>query len=204
METSYRNSAQETRAGCGTPTTEPDFEHRYGFKKLWHSVEVQIPPIEDLANDLGAELKPSGEDRRGKGICHGGRNETALLVEPDRERWQCFACGGWGDRLDLWQTAKGFPNKTDALLDLAAAYGVEPKPRPASFFAKQRRQERIRASIDREKVEHVRDLLFALVWKPWLRRLPEWSRGPAFESAWRESLPMARAVYESRRGRADG
>ncbi|MDP8899631.1 MAG: CHC2 zinc finger domain-containing protein [Actinomycetota bacterium] len=192
-----------------TAATEPrpptdSFEHRYGFKMLLQDVTAQIPPLEGVANDLGAELRPSGEDLRGKGVCHAGDNQSALLVEPDRQRWWCFRCDAGGDLLDLWMAAKGFSSKTDALLDLAGAYGVEPTPRPASFFAKQRRQASARDAIDREKVEHVRDLLFALVWKPWLSRLPEETRGLAFESAWKASLTIARGLYETRRGRVDG
>jgi DNA primase len=115
------------------------------------------------ANDLGADLEPSGEDYRGKDVCYGGDNPTALLVQPEKCRYWCFRCNEGGDLLDLRQDAKGFEDRTEALLDLAGTYGVEPTPLPGTFFAKLRRQAPIRDAIDEEKIRHMCNLLFALV-----------------------------------------
>ncbi len=89
-----------------------------------------IPTIKDaldiatVANDYGAELRPSGEDLRGKGVCHGGSNETALLVEPDRGRWWCFRCNEGGDVLDLCRAVEG-GELWEAVVSLAERYNVE-------------------------------------------------------------------------------
>lgn len=173
--------------------------HPYGFRKLLEDVKGQIP-LETVANDLGAGLKPNGQGLRGLGVDHGGDNPDALMVKPEQGRWWCFRCDEGGDVLDLWMAAKGIADRTDALMDLAGSYGVVPTPRPESFGRKQERQKTVRERIDAERVEHVRALIFRLIWIPWLKRLPAWGREEASERAWRESLPLARMVYAQRRG----
>ncbi len=173
--------------------------HPYGFRKLLEDVKAQVP-MATAADDLGAGLKPNGKGLRGRGVCHGGENPTSLVVRPEEGRWWCYRCDEGGDLLDLWSRAKGFMDPTDALMDLAGTYGVEPTPRPPSFGRKQERQKTMRERIDAERIEHVRTLIFRLIWVPWLKRLPAWGREEASERAWRESLPLARMVYEQRRG----
>jgi hypothetical protein len=123
-------------------------------------------------------------------------------VQCKRKALELFFCGEGGDVVKLAALANDMPPAMAAAW-IADRYGIEIPQRPPSYFAKQGRQKTIRDRIDETQIEHIRDIIFALVWKPWLRRLPEWSRGPAFESAWKESLPLARMLYESRRGRVD-
>ncbi len=162
-------------------------------------VKTQVR-MEAVADDLGARLKTNGSGLRGRGVCHDGENPTSLLVQPEIGRWWCFRCNEGGDLLDLWMKAKGIADKTDALMDLAGTYAVEPTPRPESFGRRPQRQKTVRERIDAERIEHVRLLIFRLIWVPWLKRLPAWGREEASERAWRESLPLARMVYEQRRG----
>jgi hypothetical protein len=77
-------------------------------------------------------------------------------------------------------------------------FGVDLPERPPSWFAKQRRQHAAREAIDQEKSEHIRMLVFRLVWIPWFRILPESVRDEAKRSAWEGSHKIARMLYDSR------
>jgi hypothetical protein len=51
-------------------------------------------------------------------------------------------------------------------------FGHEVPQRPPNWHRRQDRQNEIRDAIDRERIEHIRLLVFRLVWVPWLKRLP--------------------------------
>jgi DNA primase len=98
-------------------------EETYGLRRAIETIKEAVP-IATAANDLGAELRPSGEELRGKGVCHGGGNETALLVVPDRRRWHCFRCNEGGDVIDLCRAVEG-GELWEAVVSLAERYNVE-------------------------------------------------------------------------------
>ncbi len=108
----------------------------YGFKRLLEAVAEAVP-VERLAADAGAELKLRGGkgELRGKGVCHGGDNPTALVVYADKGRWHCFRCAEGGDVLDLYMYMNGHGDKKLALIELAGEYGVQAPARPESWHA---------------------------------------------------------------------
>jgi hypothetical protein len=94
------------------------------------------------------------------------------------------------ERCEVWE----------AMMILARRYDIPLPQRPASWFERQGRQKPIRDAIDAEKVQHVRLLLFKIAFVPWLTRLPKSVRKEAAQNAWQASLPIARMLYERRRG----
>ncbi len=173
------------------------------FRQDLEKVKAELT-TEEYLRSRGVELKRDGLRLVACCPIPGHEDKTpSFHVWTETGRWHCFgACSRGGDLLDAFMLIEGWPEDAygEALAALAERYGVELPGRPDSWFRRQERQKKVRDSIDAEKVEHVRQLLFRLVWMPWLRRLPEWSRAEATESAWGESLPLARLLYESRRG----
>src|SRR5829696_9925108 len=97
---------QATETTVGSVDANADPRPPYPLRKDIQVIKEAVP-IATAANDLGADLRPSGEDLRGKGVCHGGANETALLVESDQGRYYCFRCSHGGDVVDLCQAVEG-------------------------------------------------------------------------------------------------
>jgi hypothetical protein len=150
-----------------------------------------------LAEDLGAKLLRFGDRWRGECLlCGNGANSGAFSAV--ERGWHCFACDEGGDVVTLAALANDMP-PTMAASWIADRFGVRMPERPPAWYRKQRRQASVREAIDGERVEHVRLLLFRLVWMPWLRRLPEFVRDEATKSAWESTLPLARQLYEQRR-----
>jgi hypothetical protein len=133
--------------------------HPLGFRRLLEAAKAGVA-VERIATDAGAELRPNGDDLRGRGVCHGGDNPTALVVQPKKARWWCFRCNEGGDVLDLYQRIHDLDDKRHALMNLAGEYGVEPHRRPRSWYAKQERQRPIREKIRAARVEVLRRRLF--------------------------------------------
>ncbi len=172
--------------------------HPYGFRKLLEDVKDQVP-MADVANDLGAGLKPDGKGFRGRGVDHGGDNPTSLMVWPETGRWRCFRCNESGDLLDLWMKAKEFTNKTDALMDLAGTYGVKPTPRPPSFGRKQERQKPVRDALEEIRVRSVHRRLFRIFVRHTLPNIEdEAERRLEAERIWDDLLPAARMIVAGR------
>lgn len=132
-----------------TTTAGAESRPPYMLKRAIAKLKEEIP-VGALANDYGAELKPSGEDLRGKGVCHGGDNETALLVEPDAGRYYCFRCNEGGDVIDLARAVEG-GELQDAVISLAMRYGVELPRRSDRWHEAQDDKARIREAA----VKHV-------------------------------------------------
>jgi len=162
-------------------------------------------PVLDLADLL---CGPGGLRRRGDewvGRCpvpdHQDKTPS-FTVNPAKGLWHCFGCVRGGDVVELARLAWGYPQRDAhiAAANLLHEFGHEIPPRPPAWFRKQERQKSVRDAVEAEKVEHVRLLLFRLVWMPWLRRLPEYVREEATESAWEAALPLARRLHEQRRG----
>jgi hypothetical protein len=116
-------------------------------------------------------------------------------------KWRCFGCSRHGDVVDLYMILNDYPEDEAhiAAATLLMEFGHQPPKRPPSWFGKQERQRRARESIDRERIEHIRMLVFRLIWVPWLRGLPEAVRDEAKVSAWEDSRKTARLLYEQRR-----
>jgi hypothetical protein len=162
-----------------------------------------------LTMELAARLCGSGEMRKT------GKEWMARCPLPDHEDktpsfsvnswqnvWFCHGCLRGGDVVELARFAWGFDKHevATAAACLLMEFGYDVPERPPSWSRRQERQRSVRDRIDAERVEHVRMLVFRLVWMPWLRQLPEWVREEATESAWAESRPIALRLYERRRG----
>jgi hypothetical protein len=179
----------------------------YGFKMLLEAVQAAAP-IKTLADDLGAALKPHGDELRGTCPIHRGDNATAFAVRPDTGKWYCFRCSEGGDLLDLWRRVHGYDDAKLALMDLAAIYHVEPPKRPQSFFERDRFQKPMRDRLGRVKAGVLRRRLFRYCILPIIDATVADPSEHAEEvtRAWAEFSKIQDAAilawYE--RGRADG
>jgi CHC2 zinc finger len=162
-------------------------------------------PVIDLADLL---CGPGGLKRVGDrwvGQCpwpdHEDRSPS-FTVYPETNSCFCYGCLRGGDVVELYRLAKGFDQRDahTAAAMLLMEFGHELPPRPPAWFRRQERQAPARDGIDAERVEHLRMLVFRLIWMPWLRQLPEWVREEATASAWASSRPIALRLYEQRRG----
>lgn len=126
----------------------------------------------------------------------------SFTVYPGAGGWFCYGCLRGGDVIELARFAWGYQKAevATAAADLLRSFGHEIPERPPSWYAKQKRQRPIRDRIEAQRIEHVQMLVFRLLFVPWLRQLPEFVRQEASESAWTESLPIARMLYEQRGG----
>lgn len=124
----------------------------YGFRRVLEAVKGEVT-IERLADDLGASLKPHGDELRGTCPIHQGDNRTAFAVHPDTGKWFCFRCSEGGDVLDLFIRVHGYTDRKLALMDLAATHGVEGPGRPESWHEwdseKARRRQMLRTALAR-------------------------------------------------------
>lgn len=145
-------------------------------------------------NQVGATLHcrcvlPDHEDRT-----------PSFVVYPDTDSWWCFGCSRGGDVVDLAALAWNIERPSEAAGYLLLEFGHEVPKKPEGWHRRQERQAPVRERLEAQRIEHVRLLLFRLVCLPWLRRLPEPVREEAAQNAWREALPLARMLYEQRRG----
>jgi hypothetical protein len=161
-------------------------------------------PVIDQADRL---CGPGGLRRVGKewvGRCplpdHSDRTPS-FTVNKAKNLWWCHGCLRGGDVVELARLAWGYDQRDAhvAAAMLLMEFGHEVPQRPPSWHRRGKRQKEIRDTIDRERIEHIRLLVFRLVWAPWLRRLPEWSREEATQSAWERSRSIALRLYEQRR-----
>jgi hypothetical protein len=136
---------------------------------------------------LGRCLSPSHEDRT-----------PSFTVDTDKQRFRCYGCGVHGDVIDLVRLVEPGLLAHEAMVSLSLRYDIPLPERPKARFARQERQRSIRECIDRERIRHIRMLVYRLIWVPWLKRLPEWMQDEAEESAWRDSLRVAELLYAER------
>ncbi len=148
--------------------------------------------LQDYLLERGAQINGK------RCICpvHQGTNAASFALYDDHAH--CFSCGWHGGVIKLHAELESMAF-WEALIDLAQKYNVELPGRPGSWHRKQERQQPIRDQIDAERVEHIRLLVFRLIWTPWLKRLPGWMRAEARETAWKRSRSMALSLYEGRR-----
>src|SRR5918994_1177693 len=168
-----------------------------------------VRPI-DAANEL-VHILDLAERLAGPGVRRGREiafccplhddHDPSLRVDPHKGVWYCDPCLLGGDVVELYRLAQGYDQREahTAAAMLLMEFGHEVPEPPSAYFRKQERQRRTRDAIDREKVDHIRMLVFRLIWVPWLRDLPEWMRDEAKASAWESSRNIAKLLYEQRR-----
>ena len=156
--------------------------------------------IEDVAQDYG-QFKPQGAGRLlGRCVSPAHEDRTpSMTIYTDEQRFKCFGigCGEHGDVLDLVRLVEGC-ELHEAIVLLSTRYSIELPGRPDSWHRKQERQRPMRDAIEQERIEHIRLLLFRLIWVPWLKRLPPQVREESEVSAWKDSLRMAGMLYAAR------
>jgi hypothetical protein len=179
---------------------------RYGGVSYTRPIDEakRLVPVIDQADRL---CGPGGLRRVGKewvGRCplpdHEDRSPS-FTVNPEKNVFFCHGCLRGGDVVELTRLAWGYDQRDGhvAAAMLLMEFGHDVPQRPPSWYRRQERQKEIRGAIDRERVEHVRMLVFRMIWMPWLRRLPEWTREDASKSAWQRSWSIALMLYEQRR-----
>lgn len=157
---------------------------------------------ERLASEQGTRLTHHGREWSASCPLPGHEDHSpSFYVNPERNAWFCHSCQLGGDVVRLAQFVWGYPANEShiAAAMLLMEFGYEPPPRPPSWFARQERQKLVRDRAEHGRIEHVRMLVFRLIWVPWLKTLPECVRDEAKESAWKDALWMADRLYASRR-----
>ncbi len=181
----------------GTPVDpgRPPLAVRKGIETIKAEVDILT-----VAQGYG-QLRPVGAGRfEGRCLAPDHEDRTpSMSVKLDTQTFRCFGCGAHGDVIDLVRMVEG-GETWEAMMSLSLRFGVELPSRPEGWFRKQQRQRPVRDAIDADRIEHIRHLIFRLVEAPYLKRMPEWEREEATARAWRETLPKARMLYESRRG----
>jgi hypothetical protein len=173
-----------------------------GGRSVIGTAKERVPTI-DLADRLcgPGQMRRIGE--KWSALCplpdHDERTPSFTVYPGDRG-WWCFGCNRGGDVVNLARIAWGIDRADVAAAEVLFSFGHPIPPRPGSWFARQERQAPIRRRIERERIEHIRLLVFRLIWTPWLRRLPEDVRAEATEEAWRDALWLADRLYAARRG----
>ncbi|MBA3424598.1 MAG: hypothetical protein H0U04_08650 [Rubrobacter sp.] len=188
----------------GVATANPQEDR--GVGKIIEAAKALIPTI-DLADLLCGPGQMRRVGDRWVARCplpdHDERT-ASFTVYPGDRGWWCYGCGRGGDVVDLARIAWGFPDDgrgaAEAAGFLLLEFGHEIPERKPAWFRRQERQAPIRDRIEQTRVEHIRLLVFRLLWMPWLRRLPEDIREEATADAWAESRHTARQLYGQRRG----
>ncbi len=183
----------------GFATANPD--ERSGPRSFLRQIEAvkEGSRIEEVAADYG-EFRLAGDGRL-VGRCLSPEHEDrtpSMYVYADDPHFHCFGCGESGDVVDLVRLVEGC-EFWEAMMILKERYGISLPERPRSWFERQERQAPVRDTLDAQRIEHIRLLLFRFLWTPWLKRLPEWAREEAADSAWAGTLPLARQLYAQRR-----
>jgi hypothetical protein len=107
----------------------------------------------ELAEHLGAELKPSGKELRGCCPIHGGDNPTSFVVDAEAGRWHCFSCLRGGDVIELARYAWNYERHEAPMAgaDLLHTFHHSLPSRPPSWFQRQARQAPIRAAVEQTR-----------------------------------------------------
>ena len=178
-------------------------EPRVGRRTVIEEAKAAVPTV-DLADRLcgPGQLRRIGGERWTALCPLPGHDEKtpSFVVYPGDRGWWCYGCQRGGDVVDLAQAAWGIDRADVAAAEVLITFGHPIPERPPAWFRRQERQKPVRDRIERGRVEHVRLLVFRLIWTPWLRRLPEDVRAEATEAAWRDSWWMADRLYANRRG----
>jgi DNA primase len=186
-----------TTAGAVASASRPP-----GTGSVIEAAKEQVPTI-DLADRLcgPGQLRRIGERWTARCPLPDHDEKTpSFTVYPGDGGWWCYGCNKGGDVVNLAALAWGIDRADVAAAEVLMTFGYEIPSRSDAWFDRQCRQAPIRDRIHRTRVEHIRLIVFRLIWMPWLKRLPEDVRAEATEGAWRDSLWMAERVYDSRRG----
>jgi CHC2 zinc finger len=191
LDTDYHTSATE-------PTPNPKGRYRgVSYVKPITAAKEAVPVV-DLANRLASQI---GGLRRHCPLPEHEDNTPSFTLYPETQSFFCFGCLRGGDVVELYRLAEGYDecDAHTAAAMLLMEFGHEAPQRPPAYFRKQERQKKVRESLEAERIEHIRMLVFRLIWIPWLKTLPGSTREDAKQRAWTHSHKIAKHLYSSRR-----
>lgn len=165
-------------------------------RRRFELVKQEIPVLtvaKDLMPAVAGVFKQHGHEWRGTcPSCTHGTHSGAFGVDPEKNVWNCFACGEGGDVIELAYLS-GFASRNEAVAWLGFTYGVELPERPESWYRKQDRQARIREQMDEVRRNVLRRRLFKYLILPILEEIEDpKEREQETKAAWAEmrKLPL--------------
>ncbi len=124
---------------------------RYGVHKAIEAVKAEAS-IEGYLRDHGVEVRQN----RARCLVHGGDNPTSFSIDPERQRWHCFACGESGDLIDLCEAVEKHADTWTAVVSLAIRYDIRLPEKPERWRKWQDQKAQIRDF--NERIRHERRL----------------------------------------------
>jgi hypothetical protein len=124
-------------------------------------------PCIDLADrlvaDNGGRWRKVGDRWTTRFVLPGHEETSAsFVVYPGDRGWWCFGCQRGGSVVDLAMHAWDIDRADVAAAETLLIFGHEIPPRPASWFAKQRRQQPARDALEEAKIAHVQRRVFRI------------------------------------------
>jgi hypothetical protein len=170
-------------------------------RRVIDEAKAKVPTI-DLADLLCRPGKMRKVGDRWVAHCplpgHDERTPS-FTVYPETNSWYCFRCLRGGDVVELARFAWGYEKSEVAMAaaDLLHEFGHEIPPRPASWYAKQKRRKPISDAINQARFDHLRRRLFRGFFEPSLLRIedPEERKAEA-GILWEATDSLARMMLE--------
>jgi DNA primase len=189
---------------ASTPQTiVPDnvSEPSYGFRKCCAAVREAVR-IEKIAScytqleRLGAS-SPSWFTGRCPLPDHEDNTPSFYIYPPGR--FWCYGCARGGDVVDLEFHCGDYGELWEAMISLAVEFSVELPERPASWFARQKRQQPMRDALQEAKVRHAQRRLYR-IFAPTIERIEdEAERQTERAQTWHDLRHVAYLVVAGRR-----
>jgi hypothetical protein len=171
----YPNSSGEAPTNSASTRAE---RRGVSCRRVIDEAKVKVPVI-DLADLLCGPGKMRRIGQRWVAKCplpgHDERTPSFTVFRKTNS-WYCFgACQRGGDVVDLAAAAWGYGEGEMAMAaaNLLHEFGHELPPRPASWYAKQKRQKPIRDAINQARFDHLRRRLFRRFFEPSLLQIED-------------------------------
>ncbi len=166
--------------------------------------------VSDLANRLsdeqGKHLRRAGQELVTRCLLPDHEDRTpSFYVNAEKNLWLCRGCNRGGDVVRLaqlaWEHTDDGRGAAMAAAELLMTFGHSIPEKPASWFARQKRQRPIREAISRERFNHLRRRLFRRFYAPALLRIEDQEERKAeAEILWGATDYLARLMVERLRG----
>jgi CHC2 zinc finger len=149
------------------PQTTSRPERRGVSRKTVITVAKERIPTIALADLLcgPAKMRRIGTEWVGRCPLPDHEDKTpSFTVNRDKNLWFCHGCHRGGDVIQLALYAWGYEKSEEkmAAADLLREFGHEIPPRPAGWYAKQKRQKPIRDGLQEAKIKHLQRRIFRI------------------------------------------
>jgi hypothetical protein len=155
----------------------------------------RLVPVVDLADLLcgAGQLRKVGAEWVGRCPLRGHADRTpSFTVNPDKNLFFCHGCVRGGDVVRLAALAWDIDRADVAAAELLTEFGHPIPPRPASWYARQLRQQPVRAALERAKIRRVQRRLYRWIFAPVVARFEdEAERAEEERIAWDECRHIA-------------